>query len=225
MKTLHYKAFLALAALTLVMGLLLFGAAGTLRYWPGWAYLALFSGASLLTTLYLMNNDPELLARRMRGGPTAEKQPAQRLIMLFTSAGFIALMVVPGLDHRFAWSTVPLGAVIAGDALVALGFAIIFRVYKENTFSAATIDVFQGQKVISTGPYRHVRHPMYAGASLYLLGTPLALGSYWGLIACAATLPFLLWRLFAEEAFLQRNLPGYDAYRKLVRWRLLPGVF
>src|SRR5262249_15192035 len=156
--------------------------AGTIYYWQAWVYLAIFMGASALTTLYLMRKDPALLERRMRGGPTAEKQPAQKLIMLCVSVGFSALLVVPALHHRFGWASGPLGVVVAGDVLVALGFYFISRVYRENTSSSATIEVAENQKVISTGPYAIVRHPMYASASLYLFGTPLALGSYWGLV-------------------------------------------
>jgi protein-S-isoprenylcysteine O-methyltransferase Ste14 len=208
-----------------VMGLLLFVPAGTVHYWQAWVYLSIFTGASLLITLYLMKKDPALLERRMSGGPTAEKQPAQKVIMTGTSLGFIALLVVPTLDYRFRWSAVPLGGVVAGDVLVAMGFYLIFLVYRENTYTSATIEVTEGQKVISTGPYAIVRHPMYASASLYLLGTPLALGSWWGFAPIAAMMPFLIWRLIDEERFLAKNLPGYTEYQKRVRYRLVPFVW
>lgn len=162
------------------MGLLLFVPAGTVHYWHAWVYLSIFTGASVLTTLYLVRRDPALLERRMSGGPMAEKRPAQKLIMLGTSVGFIALLVVPALDHRFGWSAVPPAGVVAGDVLVAIGFYLISLVYRENTFTSAIVEVVENQKVISTGPYAIVRHPMHASASLYLLGTPLALGAYWG---------------------------------------------
>jgi protein-S-isoprenylcysteine O-methyltransferase Ste14 len=222
MKNLHARAWLAVAALAVVMGLLLFVPAGTVYYWQAWVYLSIFVGASAFTTLYLMRKDPALLERRMRGGPMAEKQPAQKFIMLCTSIGFIALLVVPAFDRRFGWSAVPLGGVVIGDVLVAIGFYFISRVYRENTFTSATIEVAENQTVISTGPYAIVRHPMYASAFLYLLGTPLALGSYWGVVPIAAVTPFLIWRLFNEERFLARNLPGYAEYQKRVRHRLVP---
>jgi protein-S-isoprenylcysteine O-methyltransferase Ste14 len=222
---LNTRAWLGLVSLAVVMGLLLFLAAGTAHYWQAWGYLAVFFGASLLITLYLMKSDPALLARRLTGGPTAEKEKSQKVTMLFASIGFIALLVVPALGRRFMWSAVPLPMVIAGDILTALGFYIIFLVYKQNTFAAATIKVTDDQRVISTGLYAVVRHPMYAGALLYLLGTPFALGSYWGLLALAAMMPFLLWRLFDEERFLSKNLPGYAEYCARVRWRLIPGIF
>jgi protein-S-isoprenylcysteine O-methyltransferase Ste14 len=225
MKNLNAKAWLALAVLAVAMGLLLFMPAGTLHYWHAWVYLSIFMGASVLTTVYLMRKDRALLERRMRGGPTAEKRPAQRFIMLCTSIGFIALLVVPALDHRFGWSVVPLGGVVAGDVLVAVGFYLISVVYRENTFTSATIEVAENQMVIATGPYAIVRHPMYASGSLYLLGTPLALGSYWGLVPIAAMMPFLIWRLLDEERFLARNLPGYTEYQRRVQHRLVPFVW
>ena len=225
MKSLEARAGLALALLAIVTALLLFVPAGTVRYWQGWVYLAIFVGASGITTLYLLRKDRALLERRMRGGPTAEKRPAQKIIMVFTSIGFIALLVVPAFDHRFGGSTVPVGVVVAGDALVAIGFSFIARVYRENTFTAATIQIAENQTVISTGPYAIVRHPMYASGLLYFFGTPLALGSYWGFVPLAATLPFLIWRLLDEERFLAKNLWGYAEYQRRVRHRLVPFVW
>jgi protein-S-isoprenylcysteine O-methyltransferase Ste14 len=216
---------LGLIFVAVVMGLLLFVAAGTVRYWQAWAFLAVFFAAATLITFYLEEHDPALLQRRMAGGPTAEKQSEQKIIMLFASIGFIGLLVVPALDHRFGWSTVPLPAVIVGDVLVAVGFAIIFRVFKENTFTSARIEIANDQKVVSTGPYAVVRHPMYAGAFLYLLGMPLALGSYWGLLVLVPMMATVIWRLFDEEKLLADGLPGYAQYQRAVRWRLIPGIF
>jgi protein-S-isoprenylcysteine O-methyltransferase Ste14 len=221
-KNLNSNAWLALVVLAVAMGLLLFVPAGTVHYWQAWIYLSIFTGASALITVYLMRRDPALLERRMIGGPMAEKRRAQKFIMFCTSIGFIALLVVPAFDHRFGWSTMPFGSVVCGDLLVALGFYFIFLVYRENTFTSATIEVAENQKVISTGPYAVVRHPMYASAVLYLLGTPLALGSYWAFVSIAAMIPFLIWRLFDEERFLAKNLSGYDGYQKRVRHRLVP---
>ena len=225
MQNLAAKAWISLVALAVVMGALLFGFAGTMRYWQGWIYISIFMGASALTTLDLVRRDPALLERRLRGGPTAEKRPAQRIIMVFTSIGFTALLVVPALDHRFGWSHVSPGVVIAGDVLVAVGFLFIAIVYRVNTFTAATIQVAKDQTVISTGPYAIVRHPMYASAILYLGGTPLALGSWWGLVAIAAMVPFLVWRLVDEERMLTAELPGYREYMQRVRHRLVPFVW
>ena len=219
------KSLLSVLVLAVVMGVVVFVAAGTIDYWQAWVCLTLFTIASFFTTLYLIKNDPELLKRRMRGGPTAEKRTPQRLIMFFTSLAFLGLLVVPALDHRFGWSKVPLYSVLAGDALIAIGFYFIFLVFRENTYTSATIEVASDQKVIESGPYALVRHPMYASALLYLLGTPLGLGSYWGLLPAVAMLPFLIWRLFDEEKLLARELEGYKRYQQRVRYRLVPGVW
>ena len=224
-RALSARAWVALAGLAGAMGLLIFVSAVTVCYWQAWVYLSIFFGATALTTRYLIRKDPALLKRRMSGGPTAEKRVVQKFIMLCTSAGFIALLVVPALDHRYHWSTVPLSGVVAGDALVATGLYFIFLVYRENTFTSATIEVAAGQTVVSTGPYAIVRHPMYASALLYLVGTPLALGSYWGLVPPAGTLPFLIWRVFDEERFLGERLPGYTEYQQKVCHRLVPRIW
>jgi protein-S-isoprenylcysteine O-methyltransferase Ste14 len=172
-----------------------------------------------------MKNDPKLLERRMHGGPTAEKETSQKTIMWIASLGFVAILIASALDHRSHPSSVPLDAAIAGEALVALGWLLIFFVFKENTFTSATIEVAAGQKVISTGPYAIVRHPMYCGTLIYLLGMPVALGSWRGLLVIMLMLPALIWRLSDEETLLAKNLPGYAAYRDNVKYRLVPFVW
>ena len=219
------RAWLAILFLLVVLGCLLFVAAGTVDYWQAWVYLGIFGISSSITTLDLLKRDPALLERRMRGGPTAEQRGVQKIIMAFTSIGFGALVLVPALDRRFGWSRVPTSIVIAADILVALGFVFIFFVYRENTFTAATIQVTEGQTVVSTGPYALVRHPMYASALLYLAGTPHALGSYWGLVPIVTTIPFIIWRILDEERFLAAHLPGYTEYQRRIRYRLLPLVW
>ncbi len=225
MSSLHRRAFGGLVILVLVTGALLFAAAGTFDYWQAWAFLAIYFTLSLAITLYLMKKDPALLARRMSGGPFAEKEPSQRIIMSFASVGFIGLLVLPGLDHRFGWSQMPAYVAIAGDILVVLGWVGIFFVFRENSFSSATIELAADQRVISTGPYALVRHPMYAAALVMLLGMPIALGSWWGVLTMAAVVPAVVWRLLDEERFLARNLPGYTEYQRKVGYRLLPLVW
>jgi protein-S-isoprenylcysteine O-methyltransferase Ste14 len=212
MRSLQLKAFGGLAILALVMALLLFGAAGTLRYWQAWLFPASYFTASIALTLYLVKKDPALLARRMRGGPFAEREPAQRIIMSCASL-------------RFGWSRMAPFASVIGDILVLLGWLGIFSVLRENSFASATIESFQDQRVISSGPYAWVRHPMYATALVMLLGIPIALGSWRGVLIVAALVPVLIWRLMDEERFLARNLPDYVAYQRRVRYRLLPGVW
>lgn len=207
------------------MAALLFGGAGTFDWWQAWLYLVVYFGASLGITLYLIHRDPALLARRMRGGPWAEKQPAQRVIMVLASVAFIGLTVLPALDKRFGWSHMPAAIAIAGNLLVALGWFGIYRVFRENSFTSATIELAPDQRVVSTGPYAVVRHPMYSAALVMLLGAPVALGSWWGLIALAVISPALIWRIFDEERFLAANLPGYVAYKQKVRYRLIPHLW
>jgi len=139
--------------------------------------------------------------------------------------GFIAMLVFPVLDHRFGWSSVPASVSVLGDALIALAFLFIFFVFKENSYGASTIQIAEGQTVVSTGPYALVRHPMYAGALVMLIGTPLALGSWWGLFAVLLILPVLIWRLLDEERFLRQNLAGYAEYQTKVKYRLLPFIW
>ena len=221
MNRLNLQAFAGLLFLLLVMAGLLFLPASANHFWQAWVFLAVFFIPALAITVYLMKKDPELLARRMSGGPTAEKEPAQKIIMLLVSVGFIALIILPALDHRFGWSHMSASTALAGDALVLLGWLGIFFVFKTNTYAAATIQLAPGQKIISTGPYAFVRHPMYAGGLLMLIGMPIALGSWWGLLVIAAMMPVLMWRLLEEEKFLSRNLAGYAAYKHKVRYRLI----
>jgi protein-S-isoprenylcysteine O-methyltransferase Ste14 len=225
MTTLNVKAFASLLILFLVIAGLIFAGAGTVRYWQGWTFLFVYFAASLAITTDLMLRDPALLERRMSGGPFAERQPTQRIIMAIVSVCFIALIVIPGLDHRWGWSAMsPLMAVI-GDLLIIVGFAGFLLVFRENSFAAATIGLAESQRVISSGPYAIVRHPMYASALLVLVGIPIALGSWWALLVLTVILPVLIWRLRDEERFLVTNLSGYRDYREQVRYRLLPLIW
>jgi protein-S-isoprenylcysteine O-methyltransferase Ste14 len=225
MNALDMKAFGGLLFLVVAMAGMLFIPAETLDYWQAWLFMAVFFAASLAITLYLMKKDRKLLERRMSGGPTAEKEPAQKVIMFFASLGFVGLVLVPAFDRRHGWSHMPAAMAVAGEGLILIGWLIIFFVFKENTFTSATVELAPDHKVISTGPYALVRHPMYAGGLVMLVGIPIALGSWWGLLVIAAVMPALIWRLYEEEKFLVRNLPGYAKYQKTVRYRLIPQVW
>jgi protein-S-isoprenylcysteine O-methyltransferase Ste14 len=207
------------------MAALLFVPAGTLDYWQAYVFMAVFVSGSAAITAYLAIKDSKLLERRMNVGPMAEKEPTQKIIMAFILLGFIALLVVPALDHRFVWSSVPPWVSAIGDILVALGFVLLYFVISENSYAASTIQIAEGQTVISTGPYAVVRHPMYAGVLPVLIGTPLALGSWSGLGALSFFMPALIWRLLDEERFLHKNLPGYTEYTRKVRYRLVPCIW
>jgi protein-S-isoprenylcysteine O-methyltransferase Ste14 len=219
------KAFGGLLFLLLVMAALIFLPAWTLSYWQAWTFLAVFGASAVAITVYLAKKEPKLLERRVQAGPTAEKETSQKIIQTITSLGFTGLLVISALDHRFSWTPLPSSVSFAGDTLVAFGFLIVFLVYKENTYASATIELALGQKVISTGLYKLVRHPMYMGALFLLAGIPLSLGSLWGLFAIALIMPALIWRLLSEEKFLVKNLPGYAEYQNTVRHRLLPLVW
>ena len=225
MTGLNIRAIGWLLVLLVVMGAVLFVSAWTFNYWQAWVFLSVFALSSLAVTVYLMKNDPKLLERRMHGGPTAEKELSQKIIMSAASIGFAAILIVPALDHRWHWSAVPPYAVIAGNILIVLGWTVIFFVFRENTFTSATIEVVADQRVVSTGPYAVVRHPMYSGSLLYFLGIPIALGSWWGLLVGMLMMPVFVLRLFDEEKLLARNLPGYSEYMVRVKYRLVPFVW
>ena len=209
----------------IVFGVLIFLPAGTLRYWQGWTLFVTFTAASTALTVYMAVYDKELLERRLRAGPGAETRTSQKIIIVLVMLGSLAFFVFPVLDHRFGWSPVPPSVSIVGNVLIVLGYLFIFFVVRENSYAASTIQVTEDQRVISTGPYALVRHPMYAGALLLIIGLPLALGSWYGVLGIFGFLPVLIWRLSDEERFLTRNLPGYAEYMSKVRWRLIPGLF
>ena len=225
MTNLIIRTILGFAFLMLVMGLALFIPAGSLGFWQAWIYLAVFTVSTILITAYLVKNDQSLLEGRVKAGPVAETQKSQQVIQSLASVLFIGLFIVPGLDFRFSWSHVPTIVSLISDGLVVFGFFIVFLVFKENSYTSAIIEVSEEQKVITTGPYSVVRHPMYAGAGLLVLFTPLALGSW-----VAMPLPVLLMvvialRLLDEEKYLSANLNGYEKYRQKVHYRLIPFIW
>ena len=216
----------ATVAGTVVFLAIIFIPAGTVDYWQGWAFAGTLMVSSLLVTIYMALNDRELLESWLRMGPTAEKTSAQKVITAVGFVVFVAALVIIVLDHRLGWSPrVPAYLSILGDALAVLGILIYFLVVRENRYAASTIEVVEGQTVISTGPYAIVRHPMYAGAILVFLGTPLALGSWWGLLFTPLFIGWFAWRLLDEERFLRANLRGYDEYMRMARYRLAPYVW
>jgi protein-S-isoprenylcysteine O-methyltransferase Ste14 len=225
MKELDRQALGGLTSLLVMLAAALFIPAWTLRYWQAWIFLGVFMTSAFAVTIYLRQNDPRLLERRVKAGPAAEQEPSQKIIQVLASISFIAVIIVPAIDHRLAWSAVPPYVVAAGDILIALGFFIVFLVFKENTYTSGIIEVAPGQTIITTGPYALVRHPMYIGAIIMLVGIPLALGSWWGLLAVVPITAVIVWRLLDEERFLAKNLPGYSGYRNRVRYRLVPLIW
>ena len=225
MNQLVIRAFAGLLFLLIVMAIIIFVPAWTLDYRQAWIFLVVFFVPPLLITIYLMKHDPKLLERRTTAGPGAEQERIQNIIQALAGLAFIAIFIVSALDHRFGWSTVPAYVTALGDVLVILGFYLVFLVFKENTFASGTIEVVAEQRVISTGPYALVRHPMYIGALVMLIGVPLALGSWWGLLAIIPMTLVLILRLLDEEKFLAKNLAGYSDYQSKVRYHLFPLIW
>lgn len=225
MNTLILRSFGGLLFLLVVLGLLLFIPAGSLAYWQAWVFLADFGVCVVLITAYLMRYDQGLLERRVEAGPSAETDRAQQIIQSIASLCFILIFVVAGLDYRNHWSSVPLWLVILADVLVALGLYVVFLVFRENSYTSATVKVAAEQKVVSTGPYAVVRHPMYAGAGVMVLAAPIALGSWWALLPAVGLMVGIAFRLLAEEQTLAGDLAGYTEYTRKVRYHLIPGVW
>jgi protein-S-isoprenylcysteine O-methyltransferase Ste14 len=204
---------------------LLFWPAATFDYWQAWVFIAVFMVATIVPSAYLAVRDPAALERRMHAGPTAETRPMQRVVISCTVLSVVALLVVSALDHRFGWSSVPLPVIVLGVVLVAVGLLVAQLVVIQNRYAAATISVEAEQPLVSTGLYGRVRHPMYVGALVMMFGTPLALDSYWGLVALVPGLLALAARIVDEEKMLTEQLDGYRDYRVRVPYRLVPHVW
>jgi len=225
MKSLTTQAFVGLLQLVLILAVLLFLPGWSLNYWQAWVFLLAFTVSVFLITFYFLRKDPSLIQSRLKAGPVAEQQKSQKVIQALASLFFILPFITSSLDHRLGWSHVPTFIVLFGDMLVVVGLYVVFLVFRENTFTSATIEVKDEQKVISTGPYAVIRHPMYSGAFIMLLGIPLALGSCWAFIFVFLLFAAIVWRLLEEEKFLSKNLPGYTGYRQKVRYRLIPYIW
>jgi protein-S-isoprenylcysteine O-methyltransferase Ste14 len=208
-----------------LIAVLLFLPAWTLHFWQAWLFWIVFTAAQATISLYFLRTDPHLIENRLKAGPGAESRPAQKLILSFAVLLSLSMIVLPALDHRFGWSSVPAGLVLMGDLGVFAGMSITFFVFRANTHAAATVRVEQNQQVISTGLYGLVRHPMYLGALILFIAAPLALGSYWTLLLVPPLFAVLAARLLDEERLLVANLPGYAAYCEKVRYHLLPFVW
>lgn len=204
------------------VALALFAPAGSFDYWQAWVFMAVLFTPPIFVIVYFSKRDPELLKRRMQ---FKEKEIRQKMIIKISSWIFAIGMFVPGLDYRYGWSSVPVWLVILSDIIVFLGYLLIFFVFKENSYASRIIEVRDGQKVITTGPYSVIRHPMYVGVTLMYVFMPIALGSYWALIFFVPIIGILVFRILNEEKVLCRGLAGYEEYMKKVRYRLVPGIW
>lgn len=206
--------------------LVIFLPAWSVRFTEAWIYSTLFFLCSLAITVHFLKRDPDLIERRLSGGPTAETEPTQKRIQLVATVFVMALFVVAGFDHRFRWSSpVPPLVVAAADAVAVLGFFIIFLAFRANSHAAAVITVTADQAVVSTGPYGLVRHPMYSGACLLFLATPVALNAKWAMLPAVALCGVIVIRLLDEERYLASHLRMYREYCDRVRYRLIPGIW
>ncbi|KGR93598.1 MULTISPECIES: methyltransferase family protein [Burkholderia] len=225
MDSLSKRALGAQARFVAMLAVLIFAPAGSLRYWQGWIYWLVFSGSTTVLTLYFLKRDPALVESRMRVGVRAERELSQKIILGVVSVASVGLVVAMGAEWRVARTPVDWGAVALGNALVIAGFAICFAVLRENRFASSIVEVKQEQTVISSGPYRFVRHPMYSGAMVIFFGSPIAAQSAWAWPFAAVLAAGVVARLVDEERYLSVHLDGYRAYCERVRWRLLPRVW
>ena len=208
--------------------LALFLPAGTFAWLSGWVYVAVTSAFSIALTVWLARYDPELLAERLRGLGRPGRKRWDKIFIPILLVAFFAWLALMGLDAvRFRWSDMPNQLQVAGCILLLISFYIFYLTFRANPYlsPAVRIQKERGQKVISTGPYRYVRHPMYGGFVFYAIGTALLLGSWTGVTFGLLLIAAIARRAIFEEQTLQRDLPGYDDYMRQVRYRLLPGVW
>lgn len=219
------KSLAGMLFLFITMGAAIFLPFGSLKYPLAWVYLTIFFAPVLLITFYLFLFDKHLLKSRLAAGPVAEPTLAQKMIQTAASLTFLGIYVLSGFDHRYQWSIVPSSISYLADAGSTLAFVFLFYVFKQNTFLSATIEVQARQQVITTGLYAIVRHPMYTGAILLMLFTPLALGSFWGLAPSTILAILIAIRAIDEEHKLSADLAGYMDYCAKVKYRLIPYIF
>lgn len=219
LKRLKRRIVLVFPSAFILLWAMLFLPAGSLRYWHGWVFCAELAACALMVVAYLLAHSPELLERRLR---FRERETRQRAIVKIFSVFYFFGFLIPGFDYRFGWSAVPLWLAVLSHAIMLAGYFLVFLSFKENPFAARTVEVFPDQRVIDTGPYAVVRHPMYAGIIPMFLFTPLALGSFWAVIPFLPVCAAIILRLLNEEDVLRRDLPGYRDYCKKVRYRLVP---
>lgn len=213
---------LRLVAAAVILPAMLILPAGTLAYWEAWTFLAVILIPMTLTSVVLFVRDPELLERRMKKG---EKDPVQRRIVAIAGVLFLALLLIPAFDRRFGWSHLSTPVVAAADLVMLVAYGLFVWVLRENRSASRVVEVELGQRVVATGPYAVVRHPMYTAVALMALATPIALGSWWGLIPGLLLMPVLAERIRSEERVLAEELAGYRHYMLKTRYRLIPAVW
>jgi protein-S-isoprenylcysteine O-methyltransferase Ste14 len=218
----RWLALIRLVGGVVAIAAMFFLPAGTFDYWQAWVYMLILLVPLFIFTAYLFLRNPALLERRMK---TREVEPEQRKIIAFSTTVLLTAFILPGFDRRFGWSSIPTWLVLAADVIVFLSYVWLILVLRENEFAARTVEVEQKQRVITTGPYSFVRHPMYLGVTLMYGFSPLALGSCWAMLVVALLPAVLVARIVNEEKVLLRDLAGYADYCKAVRYRLIPAIW
>jgi protein-S-isoprenylcysteine O-methyltransferase Ste14 len=216
------KALVRLVAGFILLLAVLLLSAGTVAYWEAWVYMTVLFVPMTLALVFLLKADPELLERRMR---TKEKSPEQSFIVKLGSVCYGVAFLLPGFDRRFEWSRASVAAVVTADVLVLLGYGLCLLVLRENRYASRIVEVEEGQRVVTTGPYAIVRHPMYLGVLVMFLFTPVALGSGCAVISALPLVAVLVARIRSEEQLLSKKLKGYEEYTRITRYRLIPGVW
>ena len=211
--------------LLVTSGLFLFLPAGTLNYWQAWVFIAVFTAATIVPTVYLARTNPVALQRRLRAGPQAETRTSQKIIVTGASLSIFMMLLFSVFDHRMDWSSVPGWVSVIGDVLTAAGLGIALLVVIQNGYAASAVTVEADQVLVSGGVYKFVRHPMYVGSVIIMAGIPLALESYWGLLLVIPGVVILVFRIRDEEKMLNQELAGYSEYAQRVRYRLMPYVW
>lgn len=206
----------------LVLGAMFFLAAGTLLYWEAWVFIAVLFVPMSIFGACLLRHNPALLERRLK---MREEEPQQKRIVAGSTVILLAAFLLPGVDKRFGWSSVPPWLVIVADVVFLLGYLLFVLTLRENEYASRTVQVEQRQRVITTGPYALIRHPLYFATVLIYGVSPLALGSYWALVPVALFPALLVARILNEEKVLLRDLDGYAHYCTAVRYRLIPGIW
>ena len=216
------KTLVAFLSGLLITGAMLFVPAGTLAYRGAWLFISLLFAPILVMGVVLFVKNPELLSKRLE---MKEREKEQKGVVAWSGLLLVASFIVAGLDHRFGWSNVPTTIVIIASVVLLVGYALYAEVLRENVYLSRIVEVQEGQRVIDTGLYGIVRHPMYLAVTLLYLAIPLVLGSWWALLVMFPCVLLLAARIKNEEQVLHQGLPGYTDYTKRVRYRMIPWVW
>ena len=221
-RKLFIQALTKFSAGLLAFGVLLFLPAGTFRYPQGWLLTGILFVPMFAAGLVMMKKNPDLLRKRLQA---KEEESEQKAVIIFSGIMFLAAFIAAGLSFRFGWWMLPFGVSIAATVVFLAAYVLYAEVLRENTYLSRTVEVQENQKVIDTGLYGIVRHPMYMATVILFLAMPLVLGSVLSFLVMLCYIPIIVKRIRNEEQVLEKGLPGYREYKKKVRYRLIPGIW